>query len=342
MVTCPLCASELNIKAKPSARAIFGICGSCMNPVVLRHDQAGWDAKQAKGGQDVRVATAEESIGGVLMKLLPEAIENLPVLPEIAQRIMSLLREPEMSLNELVNIINEDQVIALRILKLANSAMYGGLTQVKDLKSACSRLGMRVISNAVQAIANGRLYKTRDAGLRRSMEDLWRHAVASAHCAGQIATMLAEPCTDVYFVAGLIHDVGKVLLLDVVGNNSSRVMKTLRESPELFHEVLEQYHGLVGLHIINHWNLPPEFGITTFCHEAPQNTPDDYWNTVVNATTLASAIADASGFGNGEIPGSLLSMSCTKFLGLNDVKLATLRIDIEDHVTPLLELLEQD
>jgi HD-like signal output (HDOD) protein len=332
----------MNIKAKPAPHAIIGLCKSCLNPVVLRHEEKGWETATPKGVQDIRLIANEESIGGTLMALLPEAIENLPVLPEVAQRILSLLREPEMSVNDLVKVINEDQVIALRILKLANSAMYGGLMEIKDLKSACARLGMRVISNAVQTIANGRLYKSTDAAMKRYMEDLWRHAVASAHCANEIATVLAEPCTDIYFVAGLIHDVGKVLLLDILSSKGSSIMRTLNESPELFQEVLSQYHALVGLHIIDHWNLPPEFGLTTFFHEAPENTPDDYWNSLVNTITLASAIANTSGFGNGEIPVSLLSMSCTKFLGLNDVKVATLRIEIEDKVAPLLELLDQE
>ena len=177
------------------------------------------------------------------------------------------------------------------------------------------------------------------------MTNLWRHAVASAHCAHEIGAMLAEPHAEVLFVAGLVHDIGKVLLLDLVANplNDAKVsagIETLKQSPELIEEFIEDYSSLIGLHIVQHWELPPEFAIATFCQGHIECVPDDSWLSLVHIVGLGSAIAEASGFGISGEPPSLLGHPATKFLGLNDLKLATLRVDLEEKIQPLVEVAE--
>ena len=338
MTNCPFCAKALSIMVKPVQRPILSVCHACMNPLVLHYDGAAWNALGPKGVQDIRAVAQAGSIGEELMQIIPRAIENLPILPEIARRIMTMIRDPEISLQDLIDLINQDQVVALKILKLANSPVYGGLTEIKDLRSACARLGTRVIANTVQAIANGRLYTAKNPLYAELMTALWGHALASAQCASDLAVMTAEPCADTLFVAGLIHDVGKVLLLDVVTNQNSPTMRTLRETPELLDEVLGGYHALIGLHIVQRWNLPPEFGVTTFCHDHFSAVPDDSWLSQVHIVALASAVANGAGFGAPEEGASLLSHPSTKFLGITDIRLASLRIDLEDKVKPLLDI----
>ena len=341
MTQCAFCSQSLTDLPKPSSRPIFSVCGKCMNPLLLTHDDADWQVAAPRAFQDIRHVAQEGSIGAEILNLLPEAIERLPILPEIAHRILALVRAPDGSMQDLIDLINQDQVIALKILRLANSPVYGGLAEIKDLRSACARLGMRVIANTVQAIANGRIYRTSSVKYQDLMEDLWCHALATAQCANDIAVLIAEPCADVLFVAGLIHDVGKVLLLDLVANHDSPTMKTLRDSPELFEEVISGYHTIVGLHITRRWNLPPEFGVTTFCHDRLMSIPDESWLTTVHVVALASAVANVAGFGAEQSEISLLSLPSTKFLGLNDIKLASLRIDLEDKVEALIEVMSE-
>jgi len=340
MVTCPFCSESLPVAAKPAERAILAACDHCMNPVVLRSDAAGLQAVAPQGVRDIREIAKGESIGAEVLKAFPKAVERLPVLPEIAHRVMAMTRDPEVSMQDLAEAIMQDQVIALRILQLANSSLYGGLTEIKDLNAACARLGMKNISNTVLAIANGHLYKTKKPAYRDMMQRLWRHALATAHCASQLAIMLAEPGSDTLFVAGLIHDVGMVLLLDVVSQQGSKITAILQQSPELLDEVLESYHALLGFHIVHHWELPAEFAITTFCHEQVEAVPDDSWRAMVHIVALASDLADVSGFGLHESDVSLLTHPSTKFLGLNDMKLASLRVDIEDKLAPLLDIIQ--
>jgi HD-like signal output (HDOD) protein len=289
------------------------------------------------GVADIRVVAQPGSIGGEILAHMDKAVDNLPVLPEIAQRVMDLVKSPESSARQLAAIISEDAVIALKILKVANSALYGGLTEIRDMTSACSRLGMKTISNIVQTVVNGNLYVTGNKQFRDMMRALWRHNVATAHCADEIAKMLAEPRSDELFIAGLIHDIGKVCLLEIISDAYSGNIGKLREAPELLQEVLENYHSLVGLSVIEHWGLSNEFSVTTYCHLDPATTPFEELTPMVHMVALASRIAHMSGFGFGtEDDTSLISHPSAAFLGLNDIRLATLRVDLLERLEPLL------
>jgi hypothetical protein len=101
--------------------------------------------------------------------------------------------------------------------------------------------------------------------------------------------------------------------------------------------VIDGYHTLVGLQICLRWNLPPEFGVTTFCHDRLQSIPDDSWLPPVHVIALGSAEATVSGSGARDAGISLLSLPSTKFLGLNDIKLASLRIDLEEKLEALID-----
>jgi len=339
MILCPFCSETLELSQKSLDVAILTACNKCMNILVLKSEENNVVAYAPKGIQDIRQIARDGSIGAELLRLLPEAVQELPVLPEIVHRVMQLGRDPETSMREMAKVIKEDQVVALKVLQLANSAVYRGLTEVKDLDAACTRLGMKTISNAVFAVATGQVYNTPSLKYGESVRGLWRHALATSHCASEIGAILAQGKPDTLFAAGLVHDIGKLLILHVLSNEMSAAIKPLGESDELFKEVMDAYHSLLGFHLVRHWELPAEFGIVTFCHEQIETVPDDSWAPLVHIVALSSAIADASGFGVCERDISLLSHPSSKFLNLNDVKLAALRVDLEDKLAPLIEII---
>lgn len=332
MIVCPFCNQAVD--AQPAAE--LAVCVACMNPYLVTIEGQSVSAQAPKGAQDIHEITKPGSIGGEILKALPKALEDLPVLPEVSQRIMTLLRDPEMAMTDLADLIRQDQVIAIRILQLANSAMYGGLQEIKDINAACARLGTRTVANAVQAVANGNLYITGNEAFRDEMKQLWRHAVATAHCAYEIANVLAEPRSDELFVAGLIHDIGRVVLLDIVANQYRGVLADLRSSPDLQEEVFESYSPLVGLHVVIKWNLPPEFHMITYFLRDTDNVPNDSVRVLANIVALAEAVAEVSGYGLGMNIKSILSLPAARVLGMTDMKLATVRADLDEKLAPLI------
>ncbi len=337
MLVCPFCSQAPGVEPRPDDRAVLIGCGQCMNAFALQSDGASSQTHPLKGVPDVRQTAHEGSIGGELLRLFPEIVERLPVLPEIAHRVLEVVRDPESSMEDVAEVVNQDQVIALKVLQVANSVAYGGLTEIKDLRAACARLGMRQVANTVQAVAIANLHTIDAPALAEVAHGLWRHAVATAHCAFEIAVELAETAPEALFVAGLVHDVGKAAIL-CAADCKEGPLADLSGSPQLLTEVFAGYHNLIGLHIVQHWGLPAEFGVTTYCHDHIDTVPDDAWLHLVHIVSLSTAIASHEGFGITQGDQALVSHPSAKFLNMNDVKLATLRVDLEDKIAPLLEI----
>ena len=334
MSVCPYCKEPATLSASGETRCLLAVCPACLNPCVVD----GETASTVPGVSDIRTQSTEGSIGGAILRAAPKAIQELPILPEISTQIMALLRDSESTVKDIAQTISQDPAIAVKILQLANSALYGGLSAISSLDAACARLGTRTVANAVQAVANGKLYITGHKQFRELMRQYWVHAVATAHCSNHITNLIAEPRGDALFVAGLIHDVGAAVLLDIIASTRRGVLGELHDAPELVSEVLASYSHLVGLHVVHHWKLPPLFAMTTYFHRSPDLVPCDDLRTAAHVVCLAEAVAEASGFGAGGRAVSLVSHPSTKYLGLSDVKLAIMRADLEDAIRPILEI----
>ncbi len=339
MPDCPFCSKEIPPEQLPHEKSRLYACGGCLNPVALLLEETGVVSKPVRGVRDVRQVAPDGSIGGAILAGMDRAIENLPVLPEISQKVLQMVNDPEISMGDLAEVIQKDQVIALQIMKLANSATYGGLQEIAELNAACARLGMKVIANAVQAVANGNLYITGEKDLQNYMQRLWRHAIATAHAASAIAVQLAMPRSEALFLAGLIHDIGKVVLLEILTGAYSGPLAPLREAADLRAEVFDKFHNLVGLHVAQKWELPPEFLVTTFCHHDASTMPDNSYMPMTQVVALADAVARAEGYGSTEDEEIFLtSHPASQFLNMSDIKLAAMRIDLKDKVEALLDM----
>ncbi len=339
MSVCPYCSASLSANQKPAGKPEISSCRACMNPLIIEWSGANVVCRPVGAPRDIRQLAPEGSIGGAIFSELPGAMERLPVLPEVAQRILAMVNDPNVTMNELGQVVREDSVIAVKMMQLANSPVYGGLQEVRDLNMACARLGMKVICNAVQAIANSHLYKTQDPRLDTHMRNLWRHSVAVAHCASELAILLAVPRPESLFLAGLVHDIGKVVLLDIIARSPAGPLREVLASPGLLAEALEGFHGVTGLQVMQHWGLPAEFSVTTFCHHDPTLSPDEDLAPRVHIVALANAIARVEGFSmSGEAETLYLtSHASARYLNLNDIKLASLRVDLADTLEAILE-----
>lgn len=339
MSTCPLCQSPLECGDTTGGSTSLLICTSCFNPLLVEWQGAATIASPLPNAADVRRIAPPGSIGADLLAQALGNLDNLPILPEISQRILRLLKDPEFNVTQLAAMIKEDTVIALAIMKQANSAAFGGLHEIRDLNAACSRLGMRTIANTVQIVANRNLFVTGNAALKRSMERLWRHSVATAHCANEIARLIMLPNLESIFLAGLIHDVGKVMLLELVASPKSTVVRSLQNNPQLLTEVLENLHPLLGLFICQGWSLPPNFRAAVYFHHSPASCPVKDWIQAIHIVALANTLAKVEGYGMSEGPTEtfLASHPSTIALGLSDIKLAMLRVDLNDKLEALFE-----
>lgn len=340
MSVCPFCDSPLPISTSTAGAVGLSVCTACFNPALTRWQDGVEVALRLPDAHDVRRTAPTGSIGATLLTQTGQDIDGLPVLPEVSQRILRLLKDPEFGLPDLTSLIKEDPVIAVAVMKQANSAAFGGLHEIKDLNGACARLGMKTVANTVQLVANRNLFITGNPGLKNSMNRLWRHSVATAHCANEVARLTLAPNQESIFLAGLIHDIGKILLLELVASPPEPSIRALQENPDLLREIMSSLHGLFGLLICQAWKLPPSLRAAVYFHHAPERCPEKEWLPMVHTIALANTIARAEGYGMEESEEEvfLASHTSTIHLGLSDIKIATLRVDLADTLETLFEM----
>ena len=339
MIECPFCKSPLTQAATLGDSHGLGVCESCHNPVFICRESDEERAEAIAGATDIRRHAPEGSIGATFLKHAPAAIEELPVLPEISQKILALLRDPEFGMGELVDLVKEDSVLAVAIMKQANSAAFGGLQEIKDLNSACARLGVRNVANTVQMVANRNLFITGHPALKDNMARLWRHSIASAHCAHEIARLTLAADQETFFLAGLVHDIGKILMLEMVASPKDKLIRDLQSNPDLLREVVSSLHPLLGLLVCQAWQLPPILRSAVYLHHMPEKSPAKEWLSLSHTVSLASTIARVEGYGlyDEEEEVFLASHPSSMHLALTDIKLATLRVDFADTLDALFE-----
>lgn len=164
---------------------------------------------------------------------------TLPVLPDIVLEIEKLLNNPDSTTEEMVKVLERDVVISVLLIKLANSPVYRGSGKITKVAQAIPRLGMKEIRNIVSAIANKALYKTANKEFKDLMEKQWNHSLACAYCSLSIAKTLSLNDPEKYFLMGLVHDVGKIILFRAVSEMTQRQdsvdMSELMSNIEIVH-----------------------------------------------------------------------------------------------------------
>ena len=136
-----------------------------------------------------------------------------PVMPQIVQELQTIVDRPTSTADELSAAIEKEPVIALRLISISNSPAYRGMKEIRTVRQAIPRLGLKETMNVVMAIAHKSLYQTANAHYRFLMDKLWAHALATAYAAKLIGRHLRLPDVDVLFLMGLTHDIGKTFLL---------------------------------------------------------------------------------------------------------------------------------
>ena len=318
MVGCTVCGNSVdeNVRVvKPSQ--IIG-CSDCMNVVLVAWDADPVQSTVLDGVGELSEKAPRGSVMGNVFEMLNQVIAELPVLPEVPQRVVSTIHDPLASIEELVQIIEEDAVLSMKILSLANSAYFATVSEINDLRTACSRLGMKSIANIAHAVSNSNLYQSSKPEYRDLMRQLWTHAIATAYCAEKLTARTGLDSNTV-FVGGLIHDIGKLVLFDALTNKYHGTIGRLGEDTSLLIKVISQFAPVAGLHVIQHWKLAPELAFPTLFSNQPEKNPSAEHEQLVHAVALSSAAADHIGYSIGEVEASDLAQHPSiSVLGLTD------------------------
>lgn len=194
---------------------------------------------------------------------LIKMVDKIPTFQESVHRILALTASPDCSAKDLVQVIEHDPILTIKVLKLVNSAYFGLSQEVTSVNHSVVYVGINTIKNvAISVATTGALPKTNSAGL--DMNRFWQHSLA----VGVIAKLLAEHKgvgrneQANYFVGGLLHDIGKVLFAHFIPSDYQQVLlKADSENLPLYQAekaILGFDHSEIGAMVAEKWQLPAD------------------------------------------------------------------------------------
>ncbi len=195
---------------------------------------------------------------------------DIPTIPEVAARALREMGNPRSNGPKIASIIGRDHGLTTRVLQLSNSAAYGLRRKVTNLEQASMILGFNRLKTLVVSASCRQLY--RHFGWLEM--ELWLHSVASAGAANLIAKAKDVPSQGEAFVAGLMHDVGKVVMNNAEPDRFKKVVEAadkegLHNPEEFERQEFGFTHSEVGALLVRRWELAPELGACLLMHHEP-------------------------------------------------------------------------
>ncbi len=210
---------------------------------------------------------------------LVRQVRDLPALPDTVVRVMHLTDDPKSGTGDLAKALVSDQALAARVLKLANSAFYGSSRRIATVSEAVVILGMRTTRNLVMASGCQELLESEVAGYCLPRGALLRHSLACASAAQALAKRTKYRGLEEAFVAGLLHDLGKVVMNLYLRDQFIQVLIRAASGEITYTEaeraVFSFDHAEAGASLLERWNLPASLVSAVRYHHAPLDAPGD-------------------------------------------------------------------
>jgi len=274
------------------------------------------------------------------IEYLLEEIITLPSLPATLARIIQLLNDPESSLADVGKAITQDPAVALKTLRLANSAVYGLREHVTSVEHAVALLGGKVIQNLV-------LTATVFDTLSRSAGVLYRHSIAVGLAARAVLRTgrLGLPLQpDEAFVYGLLHDIGKIILEDYMSEDLMLAEEVSRSrhlpAYQVECEVIGADHAEVGGRLAMNWRLPESIASAILAHHDLSRCENEESRRLAALLNVADAICIEAGLPSyeGAIAGD--PGESWALLGVESVKVPAIMDDFFASMPEVQELTE--
>lgn len=268
-----------------------------------------------------------ESITSLIKAKVDSDDFTLPVFSPIAMEIRQAI-DNDATIGEIELLILKDQSLAAETLRLANSALFAGLARQKTIQQALVRLGVKRVFNFVMLASQQQVFTARTAFLNDMMKAMSEQSAASATACRWVAMKcgygdIAEDA----FLAGLLHDLGSLVVLKAVDEiTSSGELEDL--STDVIADVIDSLHAEYGFRVMQSWELPAEYAEIARDHHQPAKSAD---NALLHIVRLVDAACCKVGIGmvhNPDLP--LEALEETVFLGIKDVHLAELEMELED------------
>lgn len=186
--------------------------------------------------------------------------DRMPSLPGVFQRIKEAVEDPGSSFEDIARIVSNDQSLSARLLRLANSSFYGYPSDVFSVPDALAVIGLQQFKNMALSTCIMDVFRGIPSRLV-NMENFWRHSIACGLCARIMALELREANSERFFLGGLMHKIGRLLIVQEEPDKALEILKRAQKEDLPLHlieqEVLGFDHCEIGGALLESWKLPP-------------------------------------------------------------------------------------
>ena len=187
-------------------------------------------------------------------------IDDLPPLPVLIARALDLLGDPDAKVAEIAAVIGKDQSLVSKLIRVSNSALYGGRQRAESLQQAMTRLGTRTTRSLIVAASMQNYFLKCGPGLQTWGQALWQHAAECGMAARRIAAAVGDDDPETAFVGGVVHDIGKLVILLHDGEAYRGIQNLMRRenlsSTAAEMRVVGTDHIAVGVQLMDKWKMP--------------------------------------------------------------------------------------
>jgi HD-like signal output (HDOD) protein len=271
----------------------------------------------------------------VIKEQLDSETLNLPMFHPIAIKLQGVLAIKDFHIEQVVALIMKDQALTTQILRMANSAFFSGLSNVTTITDAVVRLGAREIASMAMLASQQDSYNSFTIPeLKAHSQLLWRHAIGSALGTRWLAERTGyKNLAQEAFIAGLLHDIGSLLILKVVEGIQLSDAEGKGVSRELSTEIMAAMHTDCGYELLQKWNLPEPYCTIVRDHHKEQT---DTSNVLLSLVRLVDNTCKKLGLGCTPDPSLMLAATFeAQGLAIKDILIAELEIMIEDSMDML-------
>jgi HD-like signal output (HDOD) protein/DNA-binding NarL/FixJ family response regulator len=271
---------------------------------------------------------------------------NLPTLPGIQSKFREMSLKGAVS-KKLASLLKMDVAISAELIRLSNSVYYRGFMVNKSLEQAISRLGIAATKQLVDELTSREYFSMKIGKYRSLIEKLWQHSIACAYASEVTAKLLKLHLAADPFFLGLLHDIGKLALLQIISEMERKGKLNDITSSKLI-GTMEEHHCQFGARLLEKWKYSESYINSALFHDhlrQPESSRDDHEGTIPRELLIvnfANMLAKSIGYGlNGDTGQGidLEKMESTNLLKLNENQINKTRRTVIEEMKAVEELI---
>ncbi|MBU0943136.1 MAG: HDOD domain-containing protein [Proteobacteria bacterium] len=237
----------------------------------------------------LRASALHDLISQDALKQIVSQLDTLPSVPEVYARLRKAMADPDISMADVAEIIEEDMAMSAKVLQLVNSAFFGLFQKVESPSRAVNLLGLDTVKNLVLGV--GAFSEIKASSTVFSVKKLWAHSMMVGTLAKKIAMSESDDkeLIDNCFIAGLLHDIGKLVLLAQMGEKYEQAVLLAKERQVSLctaeKEIFDTVHGDIGAYLMGLWGMPGAVVEAIGFHHRLEDYPNEKFNPAIAVHT---------------------------------------------------------